>query len=341
MKPLTQCSWLRERLERYVENGLSDEEVVFLRGHIKNCQDCARLMEILHGNDVGLSESEGNSLTEGILDQTTGRGCERALSLYMYQIDEDITESDHELMSEHLRHCSACKEVLQTVNELFPVMRDMAELQPDPWFAADVIRRTRQLRWHERGLLARISDWWERFVSSPQLEIQTVYVGALVFSLTIGSSVPSIFESNELPKRFVDNAGTAVVEAFSPLEKWRDVVFTKMQEGWQNTGGRIIEYAESVSSEIRRRTDNAGPCLDSAEYHCGKMIDALEDGKILDGIVLLTETGYDLKSAITALFAGCDEEPAENTPHDEMHGSDSKISILNEQNHSNILWRVS
>jgi len=334
------CTWLRDRMERFVEHAFSQDEYAFLEEHATHCTDCGKLLEIL-SDDVVMPESEGERLTECILDQTAGRGCDRALSLYMYQIDDDIPDRDRELMNSHLRYCSSCQEVITTMNELFPVMQNMAELQPDPWFATDVIRRTRQLRWHERGLVARISDWWERFTASPQFEIQTAYVGALIFSLTIGSSIPSIIADNSIPERLVENSRTAVTAALSPLEEWSDAVVIKVEEGWNRSGGRIVGYAESLLSGIRRRMDYVAPRLDSAENHFGKMIDAVEDGELLDGMVHLAETGYDLKNAVIVLFTHIEEDPCRVEPGENIQGAESLINTTNGKNNSTILWRVS
>lgn len=341
MNPEKTCTWLRDRMERYVENSLTENELAYLEMHTGHCPDCGRLLEILRGDATELSGSDADGFTKAIMDKTTGPGCDRALSLYMCQMEDEIPDSDRTLMNEHLRYCATCSEVVQTVNDLFPIMRDMAEMQPDSWFAADVIRRTRQLRWHERGIVAWISDRWERFVSSPQFGIQTAYVGALIFSLTIGSSIPSVLKSDSIPGRIAEDSRVAFFAVFSPFKEWENDVSAKLSDGWNNSTERITEYGQVMLSDMHVRFVVIDSHLEDAGYHFSKMMDSVIDGEFLDGMVHLTETGYDLKSAISALFTSHREEPDRITPLEEARGSESTIGMTNERISSKNVWRVS
>ena len=129
------------------------------------------------------------TLTAEILDRTSGPVCGVAEQRLCAWIDGDPTEDGGAVLSFHLAHCPACSALAGSMREMNQVLQEMALLQPDAAFTADVLKATsdRRVTGGARLSFAGIQEWWRGMMQRPRFAWEAAYVGALLVLIALGN----------------------------------------------------------------------------------------------------------------------------------------------------------
>jgi hypothetical protein len=198
------CREFEQRLDAFEAGILLPDEQQRANSHLEICVRCRELLDIIRGETDLLAPDACEDLLQSILSKTCGPSCGVAENSLCEWIDGTLVPLDHDLVSLHLTHCPTCAGLAATLLELKEVLPDMAAVEPDQWFTADVLRATIGLRsdpvWQRPGL-----DWkefWSRLWRRPRFAWEAAYVGALLVLMALGS--PGFFPgADTLPRLLV------------------------------------------------------------------------------------------------------------------------------------------
>ena len=117
------------------------------------------------------------SLVKRVLARTSGPACPSAEDRFVAFAEGELDAVDRDLVKSHLARCPGCREELARVREWLAELPQAAEVEPDPCFVDDVLRRTSRR--------PSRADAWRRLVLRPRFALEAAYVGAVVL-LVIG-----------------------------------------------------------------------------------------------------------------------------------------------------------
>lgn len=123
-----------------------------------------------------------------VLARTSGPVCARARLLLGGALDEPLGTADRALVDDHLRYCTKCRAVAETLPALVAELPELAEAVPDAGFTARVLAATsgrpRRHAWHDRWLA-----WWTTAAARPRFAWEAAYALTLVLVLLVGDPV--------------------------------------------------------------------------------------------------------------------------------------------------------
>jgi anti-sigma factor RsiW len=183
------CRGFEDRIDAFVVGLLPSEEQEAAAKHLNECVQCRALLSIVRGESDMLAPELSDGLALSILRRTSGpvcRGAERRLCDW---VDGNLGADDREIIALHVAHCSDCSALAATLTELKEALPDMATLEPDIHFTADVLQATVGWRSHARGAqgFVRLREWWSRLIYRPRIAWEAAYVGALLIMLALGN----------------------------------------------------------------------------------------------------------------------------------------------------------
>jgi hypothetical protein len=222
-------------------------------------------------------------LTAAILQRTSGAACSRIGERLCEWVDQSLDAIDGELVAQHLRHCSNCAATAEALQLMQAELPQMANLEPDPGFVADVLARTSGCKGERSALAAWRGRWWrarthaglqwERLMRRPRIALELAYCGAMIFLIVLGPPVrPS---------------GTAAVASgrMAPL--------TAAMDFWQQeqpVSKLVIGIRDALAVDV------AGPVVRRAEALSPRLAPA---GRRLQRTLILAQTcGRDLGRAL-------------------------------------------
>jgi len=150
---------------------------------------------------VPMAPDARRSMTAAVLTRTTGSPCQRARVLIGSRPDEPLDAPTNALLSAHLDHCPACRELDAAVRDSRSVLAAWSEVEPTADFADGVIGATsRRHPWPQsaggRPLSSlwewslawrwRAADAWARLVERPRFSIELAYVATVLLMVLSG-----------------------------------------------------------------------------------------------------------------------------------------------------------
>lgn len=194
-----------------------------MREHIGACRRCA---ELLHS--FGLHEGDADGLVRDVLRRTTGDTCAVAHGRICETLDAGVRPDIS--LGAHLDTCSDCAALYAALQVLPLDLAELAWLEPDADFLADVLART-----SERPSPGR---WLQALLMRPRLALEGAYLGTLLVALLLGPSVSALART-----------------PLQAVEQFREI----RQHGEQVAGAAIDKVASSGGDALeqsRRRADN-------------------------------------------------------------------------------------
>jgi anti-sigma factor RsiW len=183
------CREFEERMDDFVGDNLPVQERAAAERHLSACARCHALHESLLGVAESLPPNWQDTLTAGILNRTSGPVCSEAERRLCDWIDGVPNEDGGAVISIHLSHCPSCSALAGSLRELNQVLPEMALLQPDASFAADVLKATSDRRdgAGARASFASVRQWWRGMMQRPRFAWEAAYVGALLVLIALGN----------------------------------------------------------------------------------------------------------------------------------------------------------
>jgi anti-sigma factor RsiW len=183
------CREFEERMDDFVVGNLPIKEREAAECHLSACARCHALHESLLGVAESLPPNWPDTLTAGILNRTSGPVCSEAERRLCDWIDGVSNKDGGAVISIHLLHCPSCSALAGSLRELNHILPEMALLQPDASFAADVLKATsdRPAAAGAGASVTGVRQWWRGMMQRPRFAWEAAYVGALLVLIALGN----------------------------------------------------------------------------------------------------------------------------------------------------------
>jgi hypothetical protein len=183
------CRGFEERMDDFVTGNLPVKEREDAERHLSACTRCHALHESLLGVAESLPPNWPDTLTAGILTRTSGPVCSEAERRLCGWIDGVSNKDGGAVISIHLLHCPSCSALAGSLRELNHILPEMALLQPDASFAADVLKATsdRPAAAGTGASVTGVRQWWRSMMQRPRFAWEAAYVGALLVLIALGN----------------------------------------------------------------------------------------------------------------------------------------------------------
>jgi hypothetical protein len=244
------CRDFEERLDEFEAGTLAAEEQQSAISHLEICVRCRALLGIVRGETDLLALEEREKLAQSILRRTSGPACRNAEDSLCQWIDGALSQADQQLISLHLAHCHNCAELAATLSELYDVLPDMATIEPDRQFTADVLQATLGMQFLPRRQ-GREFDWrklWNCTMRRPRFAWEAAYVGTLLVLMMLGS--PGIFPiASTVPQLLVSRS--------DQLLQQTGMIFADRQEAAMQSFGALEQKGKDLMNKaaaLRSRT---------------------------------------------------------------------------------------
>jgi len=192
------CRNVEELLDACVGGTLTGEECRRLQEHLDSCTECRHLLSVAQG-EIEFPAADGQEFAGFVLERTSGSPCVRARELLCDYVDGHLGPADSELMRGHLDHCETCTALSVSLSELRDELPALADIQPDPFFSAAVIRRLSALKDRPADRRMRVRQWWANLVRRPRFSWEAAYIGTLLLVLALGNPFSPSYGSLRSP----------------------------------------------------------------------------------------------------------------------------------------------
>jgi predicted anti-sigma-YlaC factor YlaD len=91
--------------------------------------------------------------------------------------DGELRPGEQDEVRKHLLSCNSCREEYEKLGQVWQVLGDLKEIQPDPWFYTQLLRKIKEPR--EQGFFPRVL-WVFRMLRTPAIASILLVVGILV-----------------------------------------------------------------------------------------------------------------------------------------------------------------
>ncbi len=194
------CRDLELHLEGLLAGTFSAAEARRCAEHLAGCAPCRDLLELARLGDAAVATLAGPTpdLAPAMVARSGvgfgdrhgggegagGGACRRAHELLTAGIDEPLADIDRELLGGHLAACGDCRALHGVLLELARDLPRLAEVQPDPRFVAEVLRRTLPFE-------VQIRRWWDalwpQLWHRPRFASEVAYVGVVALALVFAT----------------------------------------------------------------------------------------------------------------------------------------------------------
>jgi anti-sigma factor RsiW len=242
------CQGFEDRIDAFEAGRLSSEEREAAEKHLKGCAQCRALVAIVRGESDMLAPKQSHDLALSILQHTSGPVCPSAEQLLCDWVDGTLGVDDQEILAPHMAHCPDCSALAAVLTELKEALPNMATLEPDTYFTADVLQATVGRHSRARGVrgLVRIRQWWDSLILRPRIAWETAYVGALLLMLILGN-----------PGMLLQHAPRAVAVP--------EVLIQSSSQMLQNTTATLVEKQRAAEDSLSTLRLQGKSLLDAAE----------------------------------------------------------------------------
>jgi anti-sigma factor RsiW len=246
------CPGLLDRIEAFLEGRLNDDDRLAVEQHLSACGNCRELTQRLRAAPEDRSLEPPAGLVETVLAGTTGSVCGTARERLCDHVDDELGPFDDELVRSHLNGCDECSALARCLSRLSAELPLLAELEPDPAFVGDVLRRTLPVRAPAAPWAARMTAGWRRLVQRPRFALEGAYVGAFALALLFG--IPNSPLAG-VPRKALD---LATVNPVAELKRPAAELESRLS-GFDSTVRGALGHVRTAScvlaDEIARRAD--------------------------------------------------------------------------------------
>ncbi len=240
------CREFEDRLDVLQAGLLSREEEAHAEEHIHVCARCRALLAAVRGECDSLTPEAEEDLTTAILCQTTGTACFEAGNILCDSVDGVLGRDDQEILSLHLAHCRDCRSLADTLAELGRVLPEMATLEPDAQFTADVLRVLAAARRPQPR--PDLSEWWNRLIRRPRFAWEAAYVGALLLLLALGN--PAVLPTASAVPQVLAERGDRLLQGTASLLEERQVAAEQSVSGLGQRGESLLNRAATLPLQV-------------------------------------------------------------------------------------------
>lgn len=250
------CGSFEDRLDEFEAEVLSSEEKEAAERHLRSCARCRNLLRIVRGDSEVRAPEWHDDLARSILARTSGPACRDAEQCLCEWIDGTLGADGQEIVSLHIKHCSDCGELAETLNELSEALPGMATLDPDVYFTADVLEATVGLRSRSRGSHSPIdvSEWWHRLIRRPRFAWEAAYVGTLFVLLALGNPalLPKALSIEQLVIQSSDRILQQTTTVFADRQEaaWQSILDLELKG--QSLMGTVADFQVRTTSALRQ-----------------------------------------------------------------------------------------
>lgn len=177
------CSRFARILTDFEQGTLALRERSSAEAHLENCQRCRRLLDTARGIIDPLAGVQGDALARSIMASTSGPVCPRAESSLWEYVYGSLDDAESQLIALHVEHCEGCRSIAVEFAAAQQVLPAMAEIDPGPFFAREVLGLTSRQQARVSGFRTRFLAWWNRMVYRPRFAMEAAYIGTLVLAL--------------------------------------------------------------------------------------------------------------------------------------------------------------
>ena len=263
------CRDLELRLERLLAGTLPAAEASRCAEHLADCPLCRDLLDLARLGDAAAAPGGGfapDLLPAVLAASGSGSGpCGRARDLLAAAVDESLPEVDRQLLQGHLASCGDCRGLDGVLLELARDLPRLAEVQPDPRFVAEVLRRTLPFE-------VQIRRWWDalwpQLWRRPRFASEAAYVGVVALVL--------VFATPGSPLAAVPSGALAIAQE-PPLPRLElpEVALAPRlaaaEQALRKSQGAAV--AAAWGSELRATADDAVQLMIEVRTHMGTFWD--------------------------------------------------------------------
>jgi hypothetical protein len=249
----TGCSRIEENLDLLATGRASPEERYFAEAHLRTCEGCRTLLSAACG-ELDLPAGGHEDLTRSIIEMTSGPACERAMQSMCESLDGMLEPAQVEILQLHVGHCPGCGRFAAALQLLHEVLPEMAEVDPGPDFAAEVIgvarrsRRVRMRRFHPAFL-------WNRLIRRPLFTWEAAYAGTLAVALLF---LNPWLPLQDYPARAISALEVSIPSGLSSLASARVIPEASEIAGTAtHISGAVAAGASSARTSLSRWSDRA------------------------------------------------------------------------------------
>lgn len=187
-----------------------------------------------------LCGAEAEALVASILARTSGAPCAGIEDRLLARSDGALAAGELELVDEHLAHCAGCRELAEALAILKTELPALAEIDPGPWFTAQVLHRTVAAGRTGPTWSSRLRESWRALARRPRFAVEIAYVAAMFLVLVIGSPAPLLREFREKPAIF-PAAGTLGLDV-DPWPEGRPLagIAERLRAEWEGPARRPV-----------------------------------------------------------------------------------------------------
>ena len=235
---MSDCTWVRERLDALVEGGLEAEETIRVETHVASCPECEQDLEALR-----LVMTAGAALAEiepppSLADELATGPCRRWLGMLFAAVDRELDSAGVERLLVHLEECPSCR---RAWNDMSLMHQAGDALTPPEGLLARSIR-ARTLR--------RVRIVGRRTASA------AAYILAVLASLLLGNPMSGA----QTFERLAERVGTEVADV---AEDGAGELRVMVYRAWQWTTRHVDSASELIDDLIH--PDDDGEVPDSEE----------------------------------------------------------------------------
>jgi anti-sigma factor RsiW len=267
------CPGLLDHLEAFLEGRLDDDVRLAVEQHLSDCAHCRELTQRLRAAPEDRNLEPPAGLVETVLAGTTGSVCETARERLCDYVDAELEPFDGELMRSHLSGCDECSTLARCLSRLSTELPLLAELEPDPAFVGDVLRRTLPVRAPTAPWADRIADGWRRLVQRPRFALEGAYVGAFALALLFG--IPNSPLAG-VPRKALDFATVNPVAELKGPAAELEARLSGFDSAVRGALGHVKTASCVLADEIARRADGV---WSAAEERYGTLTSPFASGE--------------------------------------------------------------
>ena len=192
-----------------------------------------------------------DDFVNSIMEQTTGRGCDSALSNFNEGFDGDssLDPIQQELASEHISSCIECQAVVENLPKVMHAFKSETLWEPDPHFARDVLIETSKLPSSRiRRWLINVNDRVDHLIlSRPRIALEAAYVLTIVFILAFHWTKVPVTKATEQ----LSTGKQAITEVSNRVDLTLTDLTATLHSNAVETSQKLSQTGESISSRGR------------------------------------------------------------------------------------------
>lgn len=169
--------------------------------HAAGCPECGELWRAVRSGRWPSFEPDteegAEDLVAAVLERTAGPACGRAEALLCDYVDGELPPEEQALVGAHLEHCPGCANLALALRQAMAALPLLAEMEPDPAFAIDVIRATSRRQPIAAQdpvdvVVSAVAAWWRRMLARPRFAFEVAYVATLLLLLAVGNPASTL-----------------------------------------------------------------------------------------------------------------------------------------------------